>query len=165
MLKSVNVTLPTFAFFSLVGLTMAVLPAEAAGSIKVGTRVDRQVQSVHLISDSPGIKLVMPENGGTYTSPVGIEIDFEPKNGATVDLETLKVTVVSTTAVGVFEIDITEDIIDYASEKGIKAPKAEIPAGEHVVTIQVADSEKRTAERQLSITVREESVLERRVQE
>ena len=42
---------------------------------------------------------------------------------------------------------------------------AEIPAGEHVVTIQVADSEKRLAERQLSITVREESVLERRAKE
>ncbi|MEM7042362.1 MAG: hypothetical protein AAF543_06085, partial [Pseudomonadota bacterium] len=70
-----------------------------------------------------------------------------------------------TTVAGVFELDITEDIIDYASQDGIRAANAEIPAGEHVVTIQIADSEQRVAERQLSITVREESVLERRNQE
>jgi hypothetical protein len=73
--------------------------------------------------------------------------------------------VVSKTAIGEFEADITEDIAKYASEEGISAPDAEIPAGDHVVTIQVADSKRRLAERKLAITVREESVLERRARE
>ncbi|MGI9500031.1 MAG: hypothetical protein ACR2P3_08335, partial [Geminicoccaceae bacterium] len=115
--------------------------------------------------DGPAIELVAPENGGVYTSPIGIEIAFQPGEGATIDLSTLKVTVVSTTVAGVFEIDITKDIIAYASDDGIKATGAEIPAGEHVVTIEVADSQKRKSQRQLSITVREESVLERRSRE
>ena len=77
----------------------------------------------------------------------------------------MKVTVVSKTAIGVFDIDITEDIIAYATPEGIHAPEAEIPAGQHVVTVQVADSEQRMAERRLSITVREQGVLERRARD
>lgn len=140
-------------------------PAEAAGIAAKGAAVETAVQPVNLAVDGPSIELVAPENGGIYTSPIGIDIAFAPKDGATIDLSTLKVTVVSTTVAGVFEIDITEDIIDYASQDGIKAPSAAIPAGEHVVTIQVADSKQRLAERQLSITVREETVLERRAKE
>ena len=142
-------------------------PAEAAGiaSIAADTKAEKLAQPVNLATDGPVIELVTPANGGTYTSPIGIEIGFVPKDGASIDLSTLKVTVVSTTIAGVFELDITEDIIDYASMDGIKAPSAEIPPGEHVVTIEIADSEERVAQRQLAITVREESVLERRSKE
>ncbi|MEZ5935856.1 MAG: hypothetical protein R3F54_28890 [Alphaproteobacteria bacterium] len=137
-------------------------PLQAAGVVSQGAAIDDPVDPVNMSTEGPMIELVAPENGGIYTSPIGIEIAFAPKDGSTIDLSTLKVTVVSTTIAGVFELDITDDIIDYASEDGIKAANAEIPAGEHVVTIQVADSERRLAERQLEITVREESVLERR---
>ncbi|MEM9628344.1 MAG: hypothetical protein AAGA21_19085 [Pseudomonadota bacterium] len=145
-----------------IALFLAAMPASAASVMSAGTNVEPPAFPINLAADGPVIELVTPENGGIYTSPIGIEIAFASKDGASIDLSTLKVTVVSTTVAGVFELDITEDIIDYASEEGIKAPSAEIPAGEHVVTVQVADSEKRLAERQLSITVREESVLERR---
>jgi hypothetical protein len=140
-------------------------PAKAASVVAGGGKVASGIQLVNVAADGPGIELLAPENGGIYTSPIGIDIAFAPKDGATIDLSTLKVIVVSTTVAGVFEIDITEDIIDYASQDGIKAPNAAIPAGDHVVTIQVADSEQRLAERQLSITVREETVLERRAKE
>lgn len=149
-------------------ITAAVLaaqPLSAAGVVDKAQAPKAAVQSVNLAAEGPMIELVMPENGGIYTSPIGIDIAFASKEGSTIDLATLKVTVVSTTVAGVFEIDITEDIIDYASQGGIKAPKADIPAGEHVVTIQVADSEKRVTEQQLAITVREETVLERRERE
>ncbi|MDH3661057.1 MAG: hypothetical protein OEU92_13710 [Alphaproteobacteria bacterium] len=138
--------------------------AFAAGITPVAPDIETPAQPVSLSTDGPLIELVTPKNGGIYTSPIGIDIMFAPRNGADIDLSTLKVTVVSTTVVGVFELDITEDIIDHASEHGIKAPNADIPAGEHVVTIQIADTEERLAERQLSITVREESVLERRAE-
>jgi len=143
---------------------LASAPA-AADVFSTGAGSKNPAQLVNLASDGPLIELLSPENGGIYTSPLGIEVAFAPKDGAPIDLSSLKVTVVSTTVAGVFETDITEDIMDYASENGIKAPKAEIPAGKHVVTIQVADTEKRMAERQLSITVREESILERRARE
>jgi hypothetical protein len=151
--------------YSLVSLVLIASYPAGADVVSIGADTKRPVQMVNLAVDGPSIELLSPENGGIYTSPIGIEIAFAPKDGATIDLSTLTVTVVSTTVAGVFEVDITEDIISYASEKGIKAPDAEIPAGEHVVTIKVADSEQRVAEEQLSITVREESVLERRAKE
>jgi hypothetical protein len=141
------------------------MPAAAADIAKIGAEIESPVKAVNLSKDGPEITLLAPEEGGTYLSPIGIEITFEPEPGSTVDLDTLKVTVVSKTAIGEFEADITEDIAKYASEEGISAPDAEIPAGDHVVTIQVADSERRLAERKLAITVREESVLERRARE
>ncbi|MGI9419720.1 MAG: hypothetical protein ACR2RA_17985 [Geminicoccaceae bacterium] len=157
---------PSSTLHSLVlALSLAALPASAAGIAAVGSGIEPPATPVNLVADAPVIELVAPESGGIYTSPIGIDITFAPREGATIDLSTLKVTVISTTVAGVFELDITEDIIDYASEMGISAPNAEIPAGEHVVTIQVADSEQRLAERQLEITVREESVLERRAGE
>jgi hypothetical protein len=150
---------------SLIAAILSAMPAHAAGLVSKGPEIDRPIDLVNMSTEGPMIELVAPENGGIYTSPIGIEIAFAPTDGSTIDLSTLKVTVVSTTIAGVFELDITEDIIDYASADGIKAANAEIPAGEHVVTIQVADSQQRLAERHLEITVREESVLERRARE
>lgn len=154
---------------TIAALGIAAVSAHAAGVVSPGasniTAAESPVQAINLATDGPMIELLEPENGGIYTSPIGIEIAFAPKDGSTVDISTLKVTVVSTTVAGVFEIDITEDIIDYATEDGIKAGDAEIPAGEHVVTIEVADDQNRLSQKQLSITVREESVLERRAKE
>ena len=147
-------------------ITMSPTGALSAADVaKVGAKIDRPVKAINLSKNAPEIVLLAPKEGGTYVSPIGIKIAFEPEQGATVDLDSLKVTVVSKTAIGVFELDITEDIASYASKDGINAPSAEIPAGEHVVTIQVADSENRMAVKELAITVREESVLERRARE
>ncbi len=153
------------AFFSLLALVFAAPSIKAADIARINAEVESPVRTINLSDDGPEIVLLAPEEGGTYVSPIGIEISFKPEPGTTVDLGTLKVTVVSNTAIGTFEADITEDIVSYASQDGINAPEAEIPAGEHVVTIQVADSEMRMTERQLEITVREESVLERRAKE
>lgn len=160
--------LSCLSLLAALGPMSAGMTTQAAEIAKIGAELDLPVDKAkpaNLSKGGPEIVLLAPEEGGTYLSPIGIEITFETEDGATVDLDTLKVTVVSKTAIGVFEADITEDIADYASEEGINAPKAEIPAGDHVVTIQIADSEKRIAERQLAITVREESVLERRAKE
>lgn len=149
----------------LITLLSAPLSLQAADIAKIVAEVDQPGMAVNPSNGGPEIVLLAPEEGGTYLSPIGIEISFEPEDGTTVDLETLKVTVLSKTAIGEFELDITEDIASYASEEGISAPNAEIPAGEHLVTIEIADSEKRVAQRQLAITVREESVLERRARD
>jgi len=153
------------AGFSVVALAFTTPLAQAADIARINAEVDSPVKTINLSEDGPEIVLLEPEEGGVYVSPIGIEISFKTEPGTTVDLATLEVTVVSNTAIGVLEADITEDIVNYASQTGISAPRAEIPAGQHVVTIRVADSEKRVTERQLEITVREESVLERRARE
>jgi hypothetical protein len=109
--------------------------------------------------DAPSIVLHAPRDGGTYASPFGIDIGFEPAQGAAIDLSTLKVTVVTRTLIGDLTFDITDDVSPYASLGGIQAPRAAIPAGEHTLIISVADTLRRRAEQQLTIVVRGERAL------
>jgi hypothetical protein len=105
---------------------------------------------------APTIVLHTPRDGGTYASPLPIDIDFEPGQDAAIDLDSLKVTVVTHTLIGDLTFDITEDVSPYVSAGGIRAQDARIPAGEHTVTISVADTLQRHAEQRLTIRVRGE---------
>ena len=104
---------------------------------------------------APEIVLHAPRDGGAYASPLGIDIGFQPASDAEIDLSTLKVTVVTHTLIGDLSFDITDDVSPFASPAGILAQRASIPAGEHTVTISVADTLERRAERQLTIIVRD----------
>ena len=57
---------------------------------------------------------------------------------------------------GDLAFDITDDVSPYASPSGIHMWRAGVPAGEHTVTISIADTQQRRAEQQLRITVRDE---------
>ena len=134
---------------------VALAPGAAASD--TGRSVHAAVEpSLH---DAPAIVLHAPRDGGTYASPVGIDIGFQPAHGVAIDLSTLKVTVVTHTLIGDLSFDITDDVSLYASAAGIRARRARIPAGEHTVTISVADTLQRRAERQLTIIVRNERAL------
>jgi len=105
---------------------------------------------------APAIVLHTPRDGGTYASPLPVDIDFEAGDGAAIDLDSLKVTVVTHTLIGDLTFDITAEVSPYVSAGGIRAKDARIPAGEHTVTISVADTLQRQAEQSLTITVRDE---------
>jgi hypothetical protein len=128
------------------------LAAGAATGAADGSEPEPALQMVN----APAIVLRTPDDGGSYASPLPIDIGFEPGRGAAIDLDSLKVTVVTHTAIGDFTLDITDAISPYASAGGIHARAARIPAGEHTVTISVADTLRREAEQQLTITVRGE---------
>jgi hypothetical protein len=141
-----------FGLGVLLAVSLAALVASAAanelGPSAAAPAIDRPRHA------APAIVLRAPSDGGTYASPLGIDIGFEPAHGAPIDLSTLKVTVVTHTLIGDLTFDITEDVGPYASPGGIHARRARIPAGEHTVTISVADTLRRRAEQQLTITVR-----------
>jgi hypothetical protein len=133
-----------------VGLATVGGPDVAAGELGA-SRFPAVEAALH---DAPSIVLHTPRDGGTYASPLGIDIGFEPAHGAAIDLSTLKITVVTHTLIGDLTFDITDDVSPYVSSGGIRAHRARIPAGEHTVTIRVADTLQRQAERQLTFTVR-----------
>jgi hypothetical protein len=133
-----------------VGLATVGGPDAAAGEL--GASMFPAVEAA--LDDAPSIVLHTPRDGGTYASPLGIDIGFEPAHGAAIDLDTLEVTVVTHTPIGDLTFDITDDVSPYASPGGILARRAKIPAGEHTVTIRVADTLQRQAEQQLTFTVR-----------
>ena len=138
----------------LLAVGLAALGAPGAAASELGRSLHAAVEAP--LHDAPAIVLHAPRDGGTYASPLGIDIGFQPAHGATIDLSTLKVTVVTHTVIGDLTFDITDDVSPYVSPGGIQARRAKIPAGEHTVTISVADTLQRRAERQLRIIVRDE---------
>jgi hypothetical protein len=136
----------------LLAVGLAATSAAGAAASELGRSAHAAVEAP--LHDAPTIVLRAPRDGGTYASPLGIDIGFQPTRGATIDLSTLKVTVVTHTVIGDLTFDITDDVGPYASPGGIHARDARIPAGAHTVTISVADTLRRRAEQQLTIVVR-----------
>lgn len=83
----------------------------------------------------PIIIVKSPKNGETYALPLKVEMKFVPQPDAEIDLSSLKVLYIK-----IFNIDITERVKPYATEKGILIPKAKIPKGNHKITIRIADT-------------------------
>jgi hypothetical protein len=71
-------------------------------------------------------------------SPVRLQLKFRGFGGATINLDSLRVTYVKTP-----NIDLTSRVRPYAELTGIEIPDAEIPPGEHLIRMEVHDSEGR----------------------
>lgn len=116
-------------------------------------------KSAAVARGAPMIVLHEPRDGGVYSSPIGINIAFKPTDGTLIDLSSLKVTVVTHTVLGDLSFDITDRVSDFTSQAGIHARGADIPSGQHTVTISVADTKHRLSERQFDITVQGDEML------
>jgi len=86
--------------------------------------------------DAPTIEIEQPNETKPIKPPLTIRVRFRPKEGATIDLTSFRVTY------GWLAVDITKRIIEHAhvSASGLLAKSADIPAGHHRVTLQVADN-------------------------
>lgn len=91
--------------------------------------------------DAPVIEVVTPDATSPIRSPVNIEVKFQPGPGATIVKESLRI------KYGLVGLDITERIRKAATvtEQGIRASGAELPAGAHSLSIEIADTAGRRA--------------------
>ena len=82
------------------------------------------------------IEVLTPDARKTVKSPVDISVHFSPGPGATIVLDSLRV------SYGLIGLDVTARIRQSASvtEQGIQAPAAALPAGSHSMSIEIADS-------------------------
>lgn len=99
--------------------------------------------------DAPTIDILRPDHGAPIESPVGIEVRFQSQDEADIDLSTLRI------GYGFFNIDITERVLAHAEvdATGIRADNAEMPAGEHTIHMEVADTKGRKGETEVSFEV------------
>lgn len=81
----------------------------------------------------PVIEVEKPKIGVPQRSPVEIVVKFVPRSHP-IDLSTLEVELVK-----FINIDITDRVVEYATETGIRLKKASVPLGEHRVRIALAD--------------------------
>jgi hypothetical protein len=87
-----------------------------------------------------GPKILVSEAEGLRPSPMRFLIKFLTFGGSNIDLDALKVTYLRSPVV-----DLTARIKPFAQATGIDMPDAQLPPGEHLVRVDVKDSEGRTA--------------------
>ncbi|MBV8497581.1 MAG: hypothetical protein JO361_12440 [Gammaproteobacteria bacterium] len=102
--------------------------------------------------NAPTISVMKPDAGGPIAAPVDIDMRFQPAQGATVNIGTLKI------LYGFLGLDITQRILSapgvQVSASGLKASGARLPSGSHKLTVQVADNLGRTGRQPFEFTVR-----------
>jgi hypothetical protein len=88
-----------------------------------------------------GPKIVVPnEESAAYLSPIRLQIKFQAFGGSSIDLSALKVTYLKSPVV-----DLTSRIKPFVLPTGIDMPDALLPPGEHLVRIDIKDSDGRQA--------------------
>jgi hypothetical protein len=88
-----------------------------------------------------GPKIQVPEiEAGMHTSPVRFLVKFLTFGGSSIDLDALKVTYLKSPVV-----DLTSRVRPFALPTGIDMPDAQLPPGDHLVRIDIRDSDGRTA--------------------
>ena len=88
-----------------------------------------------------GPKIQVPDaETGVQTSPMRFLVKFQAFGGSSIDLEALKVSYLKTPIV-----DLTPRIKPFAQPNGIDMPDAQLPPGDHLVRIDIKDSDGRVA--------------------
>lgn len=98
------------------------------GGVPVATRGITRGPKIELISADPA------------RSPMRLQLKFESFGGAKIDTDSLKVTYVKSPAV-----DLTPRLKPFLQPTGIDMPDAELPAGDHLIRVDVKDSDGRIA--------------------
>ncbi len=101
------------------------------------------------LTRGPGISVESPTSDANIVqSPFKLKVNFEPRGGAKINPESVKVTYLRNPTV-----DLTDRITTSVSEKGINLSGAEVPPGEHFIRVSVADSDGRKSSTDLRIQV------------
>jgi hypothetical protein len=88
------------------------------------------------ITRGPKIKVL--DESEPLHSPMHLQVMFESFGGARIDLDSVKVTYLRTP-----NVDLTPRIRPFVQNAGIDIPDVELPVGEHMVRIDVKDSDGR----------------------
>jgi hypothetical protein len=88
------------------------------------------------VTRGPKVKFV--EEGEPVRSPMHLKLTFQSFGGAKIDPDSVKVTYLKTP-----NVDLTPRIKSFVQATGIDIPDVELPAGEHMVRVDVKDSDGR----------------------
>lgn len=98
------------------------------------------------ITRGPTIKMINPAEA---KSPLDLQIRFEPHGGAKIEPGSIRMVYVKSPVV-----DITDRVKPFATADGVSMAKAEIPPGNHVIRVEVKDSEGRVGNTSFTLSVK-----------
>jgi hypothetical protein len=108
-----------------------------------------QVKSIP-VPDAPKIELLKPKLDSTIFSTTPIELKFIPTNPASIKPESFKA------YYGSFQIDITSRITSSSkvTPAGIQVSEANLPRGNHKLTLNIEDSEGRMGSKTIEFAIK-----------
>lgn len=128
---------PVWAGTTLIKPDEAKLPAAAGGLATRG------------ITRGPAIKQVSPDPSAELVkAPFDLQVAFEPRGGAKIDLSSVKVTYLKASPV-----NLLPRVKPGLTETGISLAGTQVPPGEHQIEISVQDSEGRQASKVIMLNV------------
>ena len=95
------------------------------------------VHAARAITRGPRIDLAGPD-ANELRSPLRLQLKFRGFGGATINLDSLRVTYLKMP-----DVDLTSRVRPFAQPTGIEIPDAEAPPGEHLLRVEIHDSEGR----------------------
>jgi hypothetical protein len=105
----------------------AKLPPPQQGAVPISARGVTRGPKVELVSQA-----------GTVHSPAPLQLKFQTFGGSKVDLDAVQATYLRSP-----NVDLTTRIKPFVTMTGINVPAAELPPGEHVLRIDIRDSDGR----------------------
>ena len=136
--------------FDLITAAEARLEAQAEAAAPAANAAPRTRSLVLPKPHQPVIQVLAPTALGTVVSaPVRIELAFRAAPGTRIVPATFRV------LYGVLKIDLTDRLKKHATvtEEGVVVDRAEVPAGQHRLIMQVADDQGNLAEQELRLRI------------
>lgn len=104
------------------------------------------------ISRGPAVAFEEPRAGVVEHAPFEFKVKLEAHGGAAINPAKLRVTYLKTPS-----IDLTERLRPFVTAQGIDMPAAEVPAGEHLLRIEVEDSDGRATQTTITLSAAKRS--------
>lgn len=95
-----------------------------------------------------GPKIAYVGKSDAAQSPLRLQLKFESFGGSKIDTDSLKVTYLKNPAV-----DLTPRLKPFVQPTGIDMPDAELPAGDHLIRVDVKDSDGRAASTSFTLKI------------
>ena len=141
---TVLVSALAFAFPQMSSAEMLISEAEAklpqSGDSSMATRGVTRGPGIELVSPAPGTKNI--------NSPLPLKIKFVGRNSVPIDTASVKITYLRTPSV-----DLTERVKAHLTKDGIDMAQADVPPGNHLIRIDVKDTEGRSASSTITLLV------------
>jgi hypothetical protein len=132
-----------FCAFLLAAFILTVQSPAARAGVVLITPEEAQLPSQkgvfasRAVTRGPRIDFSGPDTN-EVRSPLRLQLKFRGFGGATINLDSLRVTYMKLP-----NVDLTSRVRPYAQPTGIEIPDAEAPPGEHLVSVEIHDSEGR----------------------
>jgi hypothetical protein len=127
---------------SVAAFTVGAMPAEAAQVLITAEEAALPPPKGAIATERRGItrgpKVGVVTGAGQLRSPMRLQLKFEPYGGAKIDPDSVRMTYLRTP-----NVDLTPRVKSFVQPTGIDMPEAELPAGDHMVRVDIKDTDGR----------------------